>query len=98
MYQLLFYSEAKEEYEKLDGHQKHIVNKGLKKIETKGMQAGESLNGSLSHCRKIKHKSDGIRIVFQQNQQSIEVIEIVVIGKREGNKVYNKARKRIYNK
>ncbi|MDR1687109.1 MAG: hypothetical protein LBS21_00670 [Clostridiales bacterium] len=46
------------------------------------------LYGELWDCRKLKHKKLGLRVIFRQSPQSIEVIEIVAIGKREDDEVY----------
>ncbi|MCG7333638.1 hypothetical protein [Salinicoccus roseus] len=38
---------AKSDYEKLDGSQKQLILKGLKRIKERGMQAGEALRDEL---------------------------------------------------
>lgn len=67
----------------------------ISRIEKRGMWAGEPLSGELAGCNKIKHRKTGLRIVFRQVGESIEIIEIVAIGKREGSRVYRDAAARI---
>ena len=83
------------DYKKLDGSQKKQVLKSLVKIEDHGMNAGQQLHGVLWDCRKLKHKRLGLRVIFRQLAHDIEIIEIVVIGKREEASVYEVAAKRL---
>jgi mRNA interferase RelE/StbE len=86
---------SKIDYEKLDGSQRKQVLKSFTKIEENGMNAGTSLHGKLRDCRKLKHKKLGLRVVFRQSSLGIEIIEIVVIGKREDDEVYDTAVERL---
>ncbi len=86
-----FTTYSKSDYDKLNGSQKKQVLKSLIKIEDNGMNAGQPLHGDLWDCRKLKHKKLGLRVVFRQSHQDIEIIEIVVIGKREDDEVYETA-------
>ncbi len=97
MYKLSFYAEAKDEYDKLEGHQKKHIDKGLNKIIERGMSAGHPLEGDLSHCRKIKHRQLGLRIILKQSEKCIEIIEIVAIGKRDKKSVYKNVDVRLKN-
>ncbi|MDR0854705.1 MAG: addiction module toxin RelE [Clostridiales Family XIII bacterium] len=74
---------SKRDYDNLDGSEKIFVNKGLKKIQAFGMQAGTELHGDLASCRKLKNRKLGLRIIFRESANAIEVIQIVAIGKRE---------------
>lgn len=95
-YKLEWMKDARKDYQKLDGSQKIQIDKGLNKIIEKGMQAGKGLQGNLSQCREIKHRRLGLRIIFtcQSDKQLIEVIEIIVIGQRSDEQVYQIAAKR----
>ncbi|MGI6154971.1 MAG: addiction module toxin RelE [Enterococcus lemanii] len=98
MFALQWFDEAKAEYDKLDGSQKIQVNKGLKRIEERGMDAGKHLEKKrydLSMCREIKMKRLGLRIVFKQSKNGIEIIDVVVVGKRSDDEVFNSAAKRL---
>lgn len=94
-FKITFFDEAKEDYHKLDGSQRIHVDKAIDKIKEYGMQVGKALVGNLAGCRKIKHKRLGLRIVFKKSDNSIEIIEIVSIGKRDKKKVYKDSEKRI---
>ena len=84
-----------EDFHELDGSQKIQVLKSFAKIEEHGMSVGERLKGKLSDCNKLKHKRLGLRVVYRENDEGIEVIEIVVIGKRSDAEVYETAEKRL---
>ncbi|HIB1903641.1 TPA: type II toxin-antitoxin system RelE family toxin [Enterococcus faecium] len=94
-YQIKYTHASKKDYEKLDNSQKLQVRKSLKKLEELGLQAGQSLRGKLADCKKIKHKKLGLRVIFKQSDLGIEIIEIVVIGKRDEKEVYREAEKRL---
>lgn len=98
MYILIWFKEAKKEYDKLDGSQKIQVNKGLLKIEELGMKTGKKLEKKkydLSKCNEIKMKRLGLRIIFKENQGGIDIIDIVSIGRRSDNEIFNNTIKRI---
>lgn len=95
IYQLQFFEQAKEEYDKLDGAQLIFVDKGLQRIRFLGMQAGAPLHGQLEGCNKLKNKKMGLRIVFTQKDQKIQIIQIVAIGKRRRNEVYENTLRRL---
>ncbi len=98
-YQVEFTKESAKDLRRLDNSQRIQIRKSLVKLETLGMEAGQALHGalsgSLSGCRKLKHKRLGLRIVFRQKASGIEIIEIVVVGKRSDNEVYKIAQKLI---
>jgi mRNA interferase RelE/StbE len=94
-YELEWTELSADDYRKLDGSEKVIVDKGLSKIIAFGMQAGEPLTGELITCRKLKHRKMGLRIIFRQSTAGIEIIQIVSIGKREDLKVYRSAERRL---
>ena len=86
---------AKADFENLSGNQRQQILKSFKKIEESGMQAGQPLHGNLWDCRKLKHKKLGLRVIFKQSDQGIEIIEIIAVGKREDNEVYDIAAERL---
>lgn len=59
------------------------------------MQTGQQLRGKLADCRKLKHKKLGLRVVFRQSDLGIEIIEIIVVGKRDDEEVYQLAERRL---
>ncbi|MDF7683332.1 addiction module toxin RelE [Lactobacillus sp. ESL0679] len=96
MYQLSWFKEAAEEYRKLDGSQKIQVKKGLVKIQERGLQAGKPLakkKYDLSMCREIKMRRLGLRIIFKESNESIQIIDIVCVGKRSDEEVFETAAK-----
>jgi len=95
MFNVKFAYGSERDYKKLDGSQKTQVLKSFAKIEKEGMQAGSKLKGKLTDCNKLKHKKLGIRVIFREQKNEIEVIEIVVIGKREDEEVNREAEKRL---
>ena len=95
MYQLEWTQYSKEDYEQLDGSQKIFVNKALDRIKLRGMEAGQSLHGNLAHCNKLKNKKIGLRIIFREVEGTIQVIQIVAIGKRDKEKIYKMAEERL---
>lgn len=90
-YKLEFLAQAKEDYDKLGGAQLIFVDKGLNRIRFLGMTAGAPLHGPLESCHKLKNRKMGLRIVFTQREQKIQIIQIIAIGKRRRNEVYDQA-------
>lgn len=95
MYQLEWTQYSKEDYDQLDGSQKIFVNKALDRIKLRGMEAGQSLHGNLAQCNKLKNKKMGLRIIFREAEGTIQVIQIVAIGKRDKEKIYKMAEDRL---
>lgn len=93
--EVVFTDLSKRDFERLDNSQRKQVLKSLKRIEDQGMKAGQALRGKLSDCRKMKHKRLGLRVIFKESEFGVEIIEIVVIGKREDSEVYRIAEKRL---
>ena len=88
--------EAKKDYDNLDNSQKIHVKKSFQKLQIVGGQAGEALRGTLTGYRKLKHRKLGLRIIFRQVANKIEIIEVVAIGKRSDSEIYKIAEKRIH--
>ncbi|MFY3790339.1 type II toxin-antitoxin system RelE/ParE family toxin [Ureibacillus sp. MALMAid1270] len=99
-FKLEFFEDAKAEYETLDGSEKKYVMKALEKISERGDEIGDPLENKrgiiLVGCRKVKLRKLGIRIVYRlNNNDRIEIIDIIAIGKRDDEEVYKNANKRI---
>lgn len=94
-YELSWTDYSRADYERLDGVQRVIVDKGLARIRERGMQAGQALSGDLAGCRRLKYRKLGLRIIFRELAGRMEVIEIVAIGQRAGSRVYGRATKRV---
>lgn len=95
MYQIEWTQYSKNDYTKLDGSQKIFVDKALNRIKLRGMSAGQPLHGSLALCNKLNNKKMGLRVIFREVQGKVEVVQIVVIGKRDNETVYKVAENRL---
>jgi len=95
MFEIKLAHGANNDFEELDGSQKIQVLKSFTKIEKHGMNVGERLSGKLHDCNKLKHKKLGLRVIFREHNSEIEVIEIVVVGKRADSEAYTMAEKRL---
>lgn len=98
-FEVVFIEEAQKDYKKLDGSIKKLVNVALAKMEERADELGEDLtskNGvNLIGCRKIKFRKAGIRIVYRIVGDKAEIAEIIIVGKRENNEVYQETFKRL---
>ncbi len=102
-FKINFLKEAADDYKGLDGSQKIVVNKALKKISLNphsekdggyGKTLANHNNSKLAGCLKCKLKSSGIRIIYKIEKHKDEVL-IIIIGMREDSKVYKEAAKRV---
>ncbi|MDO5714397.1 MAG: type II toxin-antitoxin system RelE/ParE family toxin [Tissierellia bacterium] len=102
-FHLSFLKEALSDYEHLDGSQKKIVNKALKRILLNplpsneggyGKPLGNLKDSKLSGLLKIKLKSFGLRIVYKLERKN-DIVLVIIIGTRADSKVYKEASKRI---
>lgn len=98
-FEVVFIEEAQKDYKKLDGSIKKLVNVALAKMEERADELGEDLTSkhgvNLIGCRKIKFRKAGIRIVYRIVGEKAEIAEIIIVGKREDNEVYQEAYKRL---
>lgn len=101
-FEVVFIEEAKNDYKRIDGSIKKIVNIALSKMEERADELGEELTNrygvNLIGCRKIKFRKAGIRIVYRVVGDKAEIAEIIVIGKRQNDEVYHEAFKRLHSK
>ena len=98
-FEVVFIEEAKKDYKKLDGSIKKFVDVALAKMEERADELGEDLTSkhglNLIGCRKIKFRKAGIRLVYRIVGDKAEIAEIIMVGKREDNEVYQEAYKRL---
>lgn len=94
---------SREDYFKLDGSQKKIVDKILTRVAINPLPSTEggygkrlknNPNSKLSGFLKIKLKKSGIRIIYKLEKIG-EVMKIIIIGLRSDNEVYKEANNRI---
>lgn len=102
-YSLSFIKEADKDYQRLDGSQKIIVDKALKKIVKNPLSNTEGgygkplsnlSNSNLAGLLKVKLKSSGLRIVYKLEKINDKVV-VIVIGMRDDSKVYKEAERRL---
>ncbi|PFR34587.1 hypothetical protein COK29_33810, partial [Bacillus cereus] len=83
----------------LDGSVKQIVNKAIKQLEVRADEVGKELENKqhtkLYGCKEVKIKGIGIRIVFRIVGEKAEIVQIISIGKRDDNEVFQDAHKRL---
>lgn len=88
--------DARKEYRKLDGSTKRFVDVGLRKLEERADELGAPLHGALAGCKKLKWRDAGIRLVFRiLDDGTVEIVEIVAIGRRDKDAVYKIAEGRL---
>lgn len=95
MYKIQWTEYSKQDYDNLNGSQKILIGKSLDRIKNAGMQAGQPCHKELAGCRRLKHRKAGLRVIFRESEESIEIIQIVAIGHRDKNEIYNIATQRI---
>jgi len=92
-YRLVFLESALREWKKLDSDirlqfkKKLLTRLNSPRVETDRLRF-------LKNCYKLKLRSAGYRLVYQVREKDL-VITVIGVGKREGNAIYNKVKKRI---
>lgn len=88
--------DVEKEYQKLDGSQRRLVRVAVEKLKTRADEIGTPLHGELAGCKKIKWRNAGLRMVFRIREDgTVEIAEIVAIGRRDRFEVYNTAAERM---
>lgn len=102
-WQVSYLPEAEKDLESLDGSQRLIVRKAIKKVSQNplpiteggyGKPLGNHNQTQLSGLLKIKLKNAGIRIVYKTVKIGNEMI-VIVIGARADDEVYLQAQNRL---
>jgi mRNA interferase RelE/StbE len=101
-WELVYLPEAEKDLKSLDGSQRILVQKAIKKVQQNplpvdengygkplGNQSGSSLSGFL----KIKLRAAGLRVVYKLQRTESEML-VIVIGVRADEEVYDIAQKR----
>ncbi|HDL8511080.1 TPA: type II toxin-antitoxin system RelE/ParE family toxin [Yersinia enterocolitica] len=89
-----FDERALKEWHKLDKALREQFKKKLRKLQENPYIESARLHGDLAGCFKIKLRASGFRLIYQVIDEEI-VIWIVAVGKREDEKAYDIAKKRI---
>jgi mRNA interferase RelE/StbE len=92
-YRLVFKTDAKKEWDKLDASIRDQFKKKLVERLNNPRIEKSRLSGMLD-CYKIKLRSAGHRLVYQVRDNEV-VVSVVAVGKRERNAVYKAAMKRM---
>ena len=102
-WQIRFTQAAEKDLLQLDGSQRVLVQKAIRKVSQNplpdyqggyGKPLANKANSKLAGCLKIKLKAAGIRVVYKLVEID-GVMVIIVIGSRADNEVYDIAQKRI---
>ena len=92
-YELEFFENALKEWRKLDSTVRdQFARKLAERLNTPHLPSAR-LSG-MRDCYKIKLRSAGYRLVYQV-EDDVLIILVVAVGKREQNKVYKAAGKRL---
>ena len=87
---LLFLPVALDEWRALDGSVRETLKKLLaKRLDNPHMPGGE-LHGELSRCYKIKLKKQGVRLVYEVEDDQLIVL-VLAVDKREDSAAYKSA-------
>jgi mRNA interferase RelE/StbE len=93
-FRLEFLESALREWRDLDGSIKEIFKKQLSARLVNPHLPGSELHGPLAGCYKIKLRSQGYRLVYQV-RDDVLVVLVIAIDRRDKDKVYQSALKRI---
>lgn len=93
-YELVFMTEALKEWAKLGATVKELFKKKLEERLITPRVKSSKLSGSINRY-KIKLRASGYRLVYQVEDEIVTVV-VIAVGKRERNRVYKMASKRIY--
>lgn len=72
-----------------------IIRRAKQGALLKPQGVAESLNSPLHNCAKIKHKSSGIRIIYQPVKKDVIQMKIIAIGPRDKMEAYKRAEDRV---
>lgn len=89
-YRLFFLPQALEEWHDLDGSIRPILKKLLaKRLENPHIPGG-ALHGPLSGCYKIKLAKQGVRLVYQVEDDKL-IVMVLAVDRREDSAAYKAA-------
>jgi mRNA interferase RelE/StbE len=93
-YRLQFVPSAWDEWQALDGSDKEVLRKLLKKRLDNPHVPGGELHGALAGHYKIKLRKQGCRLVYGV-QDNILIVMVMAVDKREDSAVYQSAMARL---
>ncbi|MDP4024312.1 type II toxin-antitoxin system RelE/ParE family toxin [Methylobacterium sp. NEAU 140] len=93
-YELLFLPSALKEWRKLgDPVRQQLKAKLAERLEHPRVEADRLRGSELKDCYKIKLRNAGYRLVYRVSDTTVTVT-VVAVGKREGSRIYEAARRR----
>ena len=102
-WKLEFLPEARKDLKKLDGSQRQLVVKSIKKTLQNplprseggyGIELGHKGSINLSRCLEIKLRGAGLRVIYKLIKTDTEML-IIIVGVCVDEEVYNEADERI---
>ncbi len=93
-FKLEFLESALREWHALDGSVKDVFKEQLAARLNNPHFPGSELHGPLAGCYKIKLRAQGYRLVYQVRDDALVVL-VIAIDRRDKDKVYQSALKRI---
>ena len=90
---LEYLPEAEKDLKALDGSQRLLVLKAIKKVQQNPLPAEENGYGKALGNHRIKLRASGLRVVYQLRRTETEML-VIVIGVRADEEVYEIAQKR----
>ena len=94
---LEYLPEAEKDLKALDGSQRLLVLKAIKKVPAEENGSGKTLGNhsrtNLAGFLKIKLRASGLRVIYQLRRTETEML-VIVIGVRADEEVYEIAQKR----
>ena len=93
-YKLKFVPQALEEWRSLDGSIKPALKKALEKRLDNPHVPASRLHGELSSCYKIKLLKQGVRLVYEV-EDDVLIVMVLAVDKRDNNAAYRAALDRL---
>jgi mRNA interferase RelE/StbE len=101
-FKVVFFPVAFRELQALDGSVREMVFKKIEALKYRADEIGEECRNTkyanLAGCRRIKFRDAGIRVVYRITDQRVDVLQVVhiiMIGKRADEEVYKQSYVRI---
>ena len=96
---VIFEPEAEKDFAALDNSQRLVVSKAILKVAANPRPRpegyGKPLSGNLTGCCKIKLRDYGIRIIYRLVPPDSDNMDVIIIGMRSDNEVYEMAAERL---
>ena len=94
VYKILVHEDFTKELDALAHAVKLRLKKKLEKVVQNPHIPKNRLSGELHNCYKIKLRADGVRLIYQVNDDEIYIL-LLTLGKRADGAVYDVAKGRV---